>query len=141
MVRRAVVLVGVLLGVLVAPSAATAAPPVATADFACTGSEQSWDVPAGVTTVDVVAIGARGGTGSTAGKVPGAPVRCAPGWSLVVPGQRLWVDVGCDGASPERPGSMAGGPEPAPPVLAVVAVGRRTCGRCPGSRAGRSHRA
>ena len=58
--------VGVLMAVSVAPPVGLAiGPPVATADFLCTGSEQSRDVPVGVTSVDVVAIGARGGTGNS----------------------------------------------------------------------------
>ncbi len=83
-------------------------PPVATTNFACTGSEQFWDVPVGVTSVDVVAIGARGGTGSSSGKVGGAGA-VRSGTVPVVPGQRLWIEVGCDGVSPGAGAPGAGG--------------------------------
>lgn len=107
MVRRVLGVVGVLVVGSVAPSAVVAAPPVATQDFACTGSEQSWDAPVGVTTVDVVTIGARGGTGGS-GK-PGGAGAVRSGTVPVVPGQRLWVEVGCDGGSPGAGGFNGGG--------------------------------
>lgn len=97
MVRRLCGVLGALVLGLVAPSSALAlGPQLSTVTFTFTGSEQFWDVPAGVTTVDVVAIGAGGGVGAFSGKAPGkGAVRS--GTVPVVPGQRLWIAVGGTG--------------------------------------------
>ena len=99
MVRRVLGVLGVLLVALAAPSSGLAAgPQLNTTTFSSTGFEQFWDVPAGVTTVDVVAVGASGGTGSFGGKAAGkGAVRS--GTLPVVPGQRLWIAVGGIGQS------------------------------------------
>ena len=92
---------------VMAPSSAVAlGPQLGTTTFTFTGFEQFWDVPTGVTTVDVVAIGASGGTGSFTGKAAGkGAVRSAT--LPVVPGQRLWIAVGGTGQS--SPGTSAAG--------------------------------
>nr|WP_237447957.1 glycine-rich protein [Nocardioides flavescens] len=71
-----------------APSA-PAAPPQ-TVSFAFTGGEQQWVVPAGVTSVQIVANGARGGIGRAPGARASATVP-------VTPGAVLYVEVGGDG--------------------------------------------
>lgn len=50
--------------------------PAAEADvvrFEATDAEQAWVVPPGVTSVEVEAVGGRGGTASNPGDAPGAP--------------------------------------------------------------------
>ena len=62
-------------------------------------AEQSWVVPAGVTTVGVRAVGGRGQNG-------GAPAEVT-GQIAVTPGQTLYVEVG--GSAPGRIGGFNGG--------------------------------
>jgi hypothetical protein len=52
------------VGAVLASSAASAQ--AATVDFHSTGAEQLFTVPSGVTSLQVVAIGGRGGTGASA---------------------------------------------------------------------------
>jgi len=87
---------------VVAPSATAATPQ--TVSFAHTGGEQQWVVPAGVTSVQIVANGARGGTG-------GAPGARASATVPVAPGAVLYVEVGGDGLSGRfsNPGTLPGG--------------------------------
>jgi hypothetical protein len=83
---------------------ARAADPV-TATFTHTGSEQSWDVPFGVTTIHVVLVGGRGSDiqGGT------DPAR-VEGDLIVTPGARVYVEVGGDGVlGGNTPGAGAGG--------------------------------
>jgi len=83
---------------VVAPSATAAAPQ--TVNFAYTGGEQQWVVPAGVTSVRIAATGARGGTGSPsfAGGTGARAVASVP----VTPGQVLYVEVGGQGVNGVR---------------------------------------
>ncbi|MEU8079093.1 Ig-like domain-containing protein [Catellatospora citrea] len=83
-----------------------------TATYTATGGEQVWNVPAGVTNVHVVVIGARGGNGAGSGEDgrPGARVEA----DLTVPAgvTRLWVEVGergGDGGDGAFPGFGGGG--------------------------------
>ncbi|MEU8000913.1 hypothetical protein AB0B66_07115, partial [Catellatospora sp. NPDC049111] len=74
-----------------------------TATYTATGGEQVWNVPAGVTNVHVVVIGAPGGGGDGSGEDgrPGARVEA----DLAIPAgvTKLWVEVG------ERGGDGGGG--------------------------------
>ena len=86
---------------IVAPSPAAAQsvpPPSGSTPFAFTGDVQPFTVPAGVTTLTVIAEGAQGGTG-------GLGVPCGLGGSVtatltgVVPGEALNVFVGGQGGT------------------------------------------
>ncbi|HEU4628202.1 MAG TPA: PASTA domain-containing protein [Gemmatimonadaceae bacterium] len=76
--------------------------------FTATGAEQTYVVPAGVTYVDVTAVGARGGDGTqygVGGRGASVSARLA-----VSPGQALYVHVGGAGADGEETGlTVAGG--------------------------------
>ncbi|HET7485217.1 MAG TPA: hypothetical protein VFJ64_07545 [Solirubrobacterales bacterium] len=63
-----------------------------TATFAFTGGEQTFVVPAGVTSVHVVAIGGSGGASEVS--VPGGAAAQVTGDVVVTPGQTLYVEVG-----------------------------------------------
>jgi glycine rich protein len=67
--------------------------------FAYTGGEQTYTVPAGVTSVFVTATGARGG-GPTSGYGTGGRGAVASGAISVTPGQTLYVEVGGIGGLP-----------------------------------------
>jgi Glycine rich protein len=73
----------------------------ATQTFAFTGLEQPYTVPAGVDSVHIVAVGARGGRGSDAapnlGGSPGFGARVEADLT-VTPGQVLFIEVGGRGA-------------------------------------------
>lgn len=88
---------GVLVG-LVGASAASAV--VVEETFKYTGAEQTFTVPAGVTSIHVVATGAAGGTASDGG-TPGGRGAVVSGNLSVKPG-RLYIEVG-------GPGGGAGG--------------------------------
>ena len=90
------------VGAVLASSAASAR--AATVDFHSTGAEQLFTVPSGVTSLQVVAIGGRGGTGAsaTSGGGFGAVVN---GDVAVSPGQLIYVEVGGNGSN----GSMGSG--------------------------------
>jgi Glycine rich protein len=79
-----------------------------TQTFTYTGSEQTFTVPAGVSTVHVTAIGGRGGK---AGAQGGSPAE-VQGDLAVKPGQLLYVEVGGEGgggSGPVNPGGFNGG--------------------------------
>ncbi|MFL5908369.1 MAG: glycine-rich protein [Solirubrobacterales bacterium] len=85
--------------------------PLARADtstYFCTATEQAFIVPAGVTTVHVVAVGARGGTG-TANTNTGALGAESSADFSVTPGQLLYVEVGCIGGNGSMGTGGAGG--------------------------------
>jgi hypothetical protein len=71
--------------------------------FTYTGGEQTFMVPAGVSSVHVEAVGGRGGSGSGGG---GAPAEVT-GELAVTPGETLYVEVGGNGS--EAPGFNGGG--------------------------------
>jgi hypothetical protein len=93
-VRLALLTVGTCFLVAWSPAAAAAE----TVVFEPTGAEQTFTVPAGVTSVHVVAVGARGGTGAGA-PVPGGFGAVAIADLAVTPGQVLFVNVGTNGAN------------------------------------------
>ena len=146
--RAACTLCATVIGGLVWAGSAGAV----TTTFGFTNGEQSFTVPAGVTSIDVVAIGAPGGTGD--GVNPGARglgARSAATLS-VTPNQLLYIEVGGVG------GNGVGGPPnevrrrpaastaaasavpaaAAPAMAAAAAVERRTCGPCRAPSAARS---
>jgi hypothetical protein len=101
------VLTGALAGVARADSAV----------FSSTGTEQTFTVPAGVTVLQVVAIGGHGGVGVTNGSAGGAggPAQGVAGNLSVTPGQLLYIEVGGVGAAGASGGSggfNGGGPSP-----------------------------
>jgi hypothetical protein len=67
-----------------------------TVSFGFTGAEQTLPVPAGVTSIHVVAVGARGGIGTGSGSPGGMGARVTADLS-VTPGQILFVEVGGNG--------------------------------------------
>ncbi|HXD54233.1 MAG TPA: glycine-rich protein [Solirubrobacteraceae bacterium] len=80
---------------------------VTTATFPYTGAQQKFIVPAGVTSVHVLAVGGAGGNGFGPGGGPsGAPAEVS-GDLEVLPGQTLYVEVGGTGIGAEIFGSEA----------------------------------
>jgi hypothetical protein len=84
------------------------------AKFSFTGTEQEFEVPAGVTSVHVVAVGGAGGTGASKGLVgnhneggPGGLGAVVSDNLGVTAGQTLYVEVGGNGES-ERIGASGG---------------------------------
>jgi hypothetical protein len=82
----------VLLPALVGATSAQAE----TFTFGFTGAEQTFPVPAGVTSIHVVAVGARGGGGVGNGAPGGLGARVTTDLS-VSPGQTVFVEVGGNG--------------------------------------------
>ena len=73
-----------------------AAPAQATTQtFLFTGAEQTFEVPGGVTSVEVVAVGGHGGASEAL--VPGGAAAVVTGDLVVTPGQTLYVEVGGNG--------------------------------------------
>jgi VCBS repeat-containing protein len=83
---------GLVLVMVVAPVPAYAA--TLTDTFACTGAEQSWTVPEGVTSVDVVVDGAAGGENNFNSFGAGGRATAS---LAVTPGTSYTVVVGCEG--------------------------------------------
>ncbi|MBD0275778.1 MAG: hypothetical protein ICV73_28105, partial [Acetobacteraceae bacterium] len=84
-----------------------------TATYGYTGGEQAFTVPAGVSSIQVVAVGGRGGRGGT---YQGGPPTVAGGFGArqtatisVTPGQVLYVEVGGNGANGNGSLYSAGG--------------------------------
>ena len=63
--------------------------------FSYTGAQQTWTVPAGVTSITFAAAGARGGTGSS--NIAGGNGATLSGTLAVTPGQTIYVNVGGQG--------------------------------------------
>jgi hypothetical protein len=116
---------GLVLGAATAAAAAPAATGLpeacspspdgtsATCTYAFTGSEETFVVPDGVTGVDVVAIGGRGGKGLNDSELNQAGK--ATGTLAVTPGDTLYLAVGGDGGDSEvaaEPGSSVPGGAP-----------------------------
>lgn len=94
----------VVCGLIVAPSAHAQ-----TVTFGATGGEQSFTVPADVSSLQVTAVGARGGFQNTTVE-PGGFGAVASANLPVAPGQLLYVEVGGNGGSgPGYPGAAQGG--------------------------------
>jgi hypothetical protein len=74
------------------PASCTQAGDTVTCKFAYTGSEQNFVVPAGVHSVQVAAVGARGGNGDST--APGGAGGTASGVLAVTPGELLYLEVG-----------------------------------------------
>lgn len=85
-------MLGVLTGVL---SAGAVGAQAATQTFNYTGGEQTFTVPAGVTSVEVTAIGGHGGNAAASG---GAAAQVT-GMLNVTSGETLYVEVGGNGAN------------------------------------------
>jgi hypothetical protein len=82
-----------------------------TKEFKFTGEQQVFEVPAGVTSVHVVAVGGEGGSGAgVTGAAPGAGGLGAVVSSdlSVTPGQKLFVEVGGNGLEGEEPSGIGG---------------------------------
>jgi hypothetical protein len=78
--------------------------------FSVSADEQTFDVPAGVTTVHVVLVGGRGGSNGTA--TAGGRGARVEGDLVVSSGDRLYIDVGFRGADVSlqpNPGGLNGG--------------------------------
>ncbi|MFA4929006.1 MAG: glycine-rich protein, partial [Patulibacter sp.] len=136
------------LRVIALSTACFALGPVAAADavtvtksFPSTGAAQAFDVPTGITEVEVTAVGGRGGGsggeyGESADRVPGGFGGRVTGTLTVTSGSRLWVAVGGNGAAacpsgswdPGSPGGWNGG----------AAGGTASCGTRGGSGGGAS---
>jgi hypothetical protein len=86
--------------VLIAPAASAQAN---SQTFTYTGAEQTFTVPAGVTTVQALAVGARGGNASK----PGGAAAQVSGNLSVTPGETLYIEVGGHGG--EGSGYNSGG--------------------------------
>jgi hypothetical protein len=101
---------GLVPGLACATLAASAASaPAATETFGFTGAEQTFTVPAGVGSLHVVAIGARGGKGSdeSAKKLggPGGIGASVEADLTVAAGQVLFIEVGGTGADGAKGGA------------------------------------
>src|SRR5918997_4139513 len=94
--RKFVLSLAVISCVLVAAQSAAGAPTVT--KFSFTGAEQSFVVPAGVTTMHVVAIGGKGGTGAQNARAGGFGAVVSADIA-VTPGELLSVMVGGNGGS------------------------------------------
>jgi hypothetical protein len=84
------ILAATCAGALVSAPAAQADTPTV---FSYTGAEQAYPVPAGVTSVNVVAVGGRGGPGASSGGYGASVSTVIP----VTPGAVLYVEVGGNG--------------------------------------------
>lgn len=105
---------GTAVALAAAPSATAEVPPPVTHTFAWTGGEQTFTVPAGITSVSVVAVGARGGNGiDNVNRQPYSSLGGAgdqvQGEFAVTPGQSLYVEVGGAGERTGAGGFNGGG--------------------------------
>ncbi|HET6550365.1 MAG TPA: choice-of-anchor D domain-containing protein [Solirubrobacter sp.] len=112
---RAKGFIAIVVGVALAPLAQAQAATTQTVTFVATGAEQTFTVPPGVTSLHVVAVGARGGDAFDPGDLGGdgglgARVEGDVG---VTPGRTLYVEVGTTPAPPAfntaSPGGFNGG--------------------------------
>lgn len=91
--RRGGTLAALLLALALVPRAMPSVYAASTTAFQFTGAEQTFTVPAGVTTIHVIARGAPGGHGGYAGRAGGRGA-LVTGDLQVTPGQTLYVEVG-----------------------------------------------
>jgi hypothetical protein len=113
-VALAVVLVAIALPVSLSNAGAASG---GTKTFTFTGGEQAFSVPDGVTSLDVTAVGGKGGVGVTTSSYnpPGGFGAVATGKLAVTPGQILFVEVGSNGGSPSvQSGGFNGGGQGGP---------------------------
>lgn len=108
---RTVILGGALLatGIAVSGTTPAASADPTSVDFAATGSEQTWTVPAGVTSVDVTLCGAQGASNDGTRGGLGAQVDAV---LAVTPGEQLVITVG--GAGSGANGGFNGGGDGGP---------------------------
>jgi hypothetical protein len=101
-------LTGIAGGTLVVAPAAEAA--TGTVSYAYTGGEQTFTVPAGVTSLHVEAVGGHGGDAPslTTGTVSGGSGAVVTADLPVTAGQVLYVEVGGNGAPPSPGGALGG---------------------------------
>jgi hypothetical protein len=100
--------IGALLASAIAAASASALPPpTVTETFPSTGTEQSFTVPVGVSSVRVEGIGAPGGTGF--GGVPGGAGADVVGTLPVTAGEVLYVEVAAVGFNGGGSGGLGGG--------------------------------
>ena len=131
--RRRSLVVGMVAvaGLLALPGLASAIP--ARTTFSYTGSEQSYTVPPGVVMVVLAAKGGRGGQYAEGGGHEGGVGAVMP----VVPGQRLFVEVGSagvyDGGQVFGGGGAAGAP---PPVVCMLSNNGGPCAQVYASSGG-----
>ncbi len=90
------------------PVAAQSPPPTGSMPFAFSGDVQTFTVPAGVTTLTVIAQGAQGGS-AVQGVVPGGQGGSVTATLTVVPGETLNVLVGGQGETGAVGATAAGG--------------------------------
>ena len=79
-----------------------------TVNFGYTGAEQTFTVPAGVTTIDVLAVGGSGGSAGGTGGGAGGTGAQASAALPVIPGQTLYVEVGSNGQDASPTASLGG---------------------------------
>jgi hypothetical protein len=108
--RSAILRVVAVAGLSLATSVASAGAVTVSQTFTYTGSEQIYTVPAGVSSVQILAVGGRGGNAN--GPLGGAAEQVS-GQLSVAPGETLYVEVGGsgeEGVEFERsPGAFNGG--------------------------------
>jgi hypothetical protein len=95
--RRARLKVVLSLGVVIAAGAAPGVARAADVTFLPTGAEQTFTVPAGVTTVHAVAVGGKGADGAQSGGAGGFGALASADLA-VTPGQTLYIEVGGNGS-------------------------------------------
>ena len=139
-----------LAAVLVAPTTVVLSPSVVraatTVSFSYTGSEQTYVVPSGVSSLHVVAVGAPGGSGYwNAGA--GGHGAIVSGDLAVTPGETLYVEVGGPAATAgwataaaAGTGAVAGATASMSTFPTVVVVVAPTFGHSPGQTPDRSTR-
>jgi hypothetical protein len=93
-----------VLGLAIAPGAAAV---TSSQSFTSTGAEQVFTVPAAVTSVNALLVGAYGGAGSQS--VTGGAPATIQATIAVTPGEKLYVEVGGDGSTATGPGGGSGG--------------------------------
>ena len=88
-----------LTGAFIAAGIFSAQAQAVTQTFVSTGAEQTFVVPAGITSIQVFAVGGKGGNGGASGAIPadGGFGAVATGTIAVTPGQTLFVNVGGNG--------------------------------------------
>lgn len=133
-------------GVVHADGTCTTSGSQVTCTFASTGAEQTFVVPAGVSTVQATAIGAAGGA-NNAGTAGGRGAQVSGTLSGLASGQTLYVEVGgaptndaqnCYGTTPCNGGWNGGGSSN---YAGGGGAGPRTCGPAPGVQPTASARA